>query len=96
MNITEVRVSKATPKNTEGKGVIKAWATITIDGMFVVTGLKVIETPEHTFVGMPSRRRKDGSFVDTAHPISQEGRKLVHEAVMAEYEKVMAESAVTE
>ena len=79
MEITEVRVF---PVNEEK---LKAYATITFDRCFVVRDLKVIQGNNGLFVAMPSKKRKDGTFKDTAHPLNTETREKIESAVLAEY-----------
>ena len=81
MEITEVRV---TLKNEEK---LKAFASITFDDEFVVRGLKVINGSQGYFVSMPSRRKKDGTFQDLAHPINNELRKKIEDRVLDEFER---------
>jgi stage V sporulation protein G len=80
VEITEVRV---TLRNEEK---LKAFASITFDNCFVVRGLKVINGSQGYFVSMPSRRRKDGSFQDLAHPINNEMRKKIEDKVLDAFE----------
>ncbi|HOX44969.1 MAG TPA: septation regulator SpoVG [Myxococcota bacterium] len=81
MEITEVRVF---PVNEDK---LKAYATITFDACFVVRDLKVIQGNSGLFVAMPSKKRKDGTFKDTAHPLNTETRELIEAKVLAEYRK---------
>ncbi len=81
MEVTEVRIF---PVNEEK---LKAYVTITFDDCFVVRDLKVINGNNGLFVAMPSKKRKDGTFKDTAHPLNNETRKMIEEKVLAEYEK---------
>jgi DNA-binding cell septation regulator SpoVG len=60
--------------------------TLTFDSSFVVRGLKVISGANGYFVSMPSRRRKDGTFQDLAHPVTNEMRKKIEEAVLDAFE----------
>ena len=55
MEITEVRVSLREGSNRK----LKAYATITIDNVFVVRNVKVIEGNKGMFVAMPSRKMRD-------------------------------------
>lgn len=83
MNITDVRirlVSKADSK-------LKAVASFTIDGDFVVHDVKIIEDVNGTFIAMPSRQAPDGKHKDIAHPLNTETRELIGSAILAEYEK---------
>jgi len=84
MNITEVKIYPARERGTR----LKAYATVVFDNAFIVRDLKVIEGEKGLFVSMPSRRRKDGSFRDIAHPLNAEMRKHIEEHVVGEYEVV--------
>jgi stage V sporulation protein G len=81
MEVTEVRVF---PVDEEK---LKAYVTITIDNCFVVRDLKVIKGNNGLFVAMPSKKRKDGTFRDTAHPLNNETREMIESKVLAEYER---------
>ena len=72
---------------------LKAFATITIDGCFVVRGLKVILGNSGLFVAMPSRKKSDGSYTDVAHPLNNETRRAIEEKVIGEYKRVTSEQA---
>ncbi len=86
MEVTEVRVY---PVDEEK---LKAFVTITFDNCFVIRDLKIINGNKGLFVAMPSRKRKDGSYKDTAHPINNETRKMIEDKVLEEY-KVSKDSA---
>lgn len=88
MQVTEVRVF---PVNEDK---LKAYATITFDGCFVVRDLKVIHGNSGLFVAMPSKKRKDGSFKDTAHPLNNETREMIEAKVLSEYEREIANAKV--
>lgn len=81
MKITEVKVF---PVNEER---LKAYVTITIDDVFVVRDLKIIKGNEGLFVAMPSKKRKDGQFKDIAHPLNQETRNEIEDAIFEAFEK---------
>ena len=81
MKITEVKVF---PVNEER---LKAYVTITIENCFVVRDLKIIKGNDGLFVAMPSKKRKDGQFKDIAHPLNQETRDHIEQAVFDAYEK---------
>lgn len=81
MEITEVRLT------LRHEDRLKAFVSITFDNAFVVRGLKVIEGNGGIFVAMPSRRRKDGEFRDIAHPINNEARQMIEDAVLSEYRR---------
>lgn len=81
MEITEVRVF---PVNEEK---LKAYATVTFDDCFVVRDLKVIHGNTGLFVAMPSKKRKDGTFKDIAHPLNNEFRAKIEKVVLACYDR---------
>ncbi|MBF0491414.1 MAG: septation regulator SpoVG [Deltaproteobacteria bacterium] len=81
MEITEVRVF---PMNEDK---LKAYATVTFDDCFVVRDLKVISGNTGLFVAMPSKKRKDGSFKDIAHPLNNDFRAVLEKIVLEAYEK---------
>lgn len=83
MNITETRVTILKNAN-EGK--LKAFASITIDNGFVVSGLKVVEGNDNClFVAMPSNKGKDGKYYDIAFPLSKELREEIDDIVIDAY-----------
>lgn len=82
MEITEVRIFLVTNEER-----LKAYATITIDNVFVIRDLRVINGNNGLFVAMPSRKMKDGTFKDIAHPLNSETRRMIEERVLAEYQR---------
>ena len=88
MQVTEVKVF---PVNEEK---LKAYATITFDDCFIVRDVKVIHGNSGLFVAMPSKKRKDGSFKDVAHPLNNETRRMIESKVLEEYESELANMAV--
>jgi len=81
MEVTEVRVF---PVNEEK---LKAYVTITFDDCFVVRDLKVINGNDGLFVAMPSKKRKDGTFRDTARPLNNRTREIIESKVLEEYKR---------
>jgi stage V sporulation protein G len=89
VEISEVRI---TLRNEEK---LKAFASITFDDCFVVRGLKVISGSQGYFVSMPSRKRKDGSYQDIAHPINNEMRKKIEDKVLDAFENELGKDGET-
>src|SRR5262245_24396672 len=81
MEITEVRVF---PMNEDK---LKAYATITFANCFVVRDIKVISGSTGLFVAMPSKKRKDGTFKDIAHPLNNDFRSKIEKVVLEAYQK---------
>lgn len=82
MKITGVKIRKFVddPK-------LVAIASITIEESFAVHDIKVIRDNERFFLEMPKRAKKGvwPPTQDVAHPINQETRSLIEEAVMSEF-----------
>ena len=86
MEVTEIRVFPV----DEDK--LRAYVTITFDHCFVVRDLKIIRGTSGLFVSMPSKRRKDGTYKDIAHPLNNETRRMIEEKIISQYEIVQAEA----
>ena len=86
MNITDVRIRKV---NDDGK--MKAIVSITFDDEFVVHDIKIIEGQNGLFIAMPSRKMGEGDFRDIAHPLTQEVRNRLKEAVLTKYNEEFPE-----
>lgn len=80
MKITDVRVRKVF---RDGK--MRGLASITIDDVFVVHDIKIIEGDNGLFIAMPSRKSKDGEYRDIAHPINSDTRNVIQERVIEAY-----------
>ncbi len=81
MNITEIRIT------LRDDNKLKGFASITLDDAFVVRGLKIIEGASGPFIAMPSRKRRDGTFQDIAHPINMETREWMEGQIIAAYKQ---------
>jgi stage V sporulation protein G len=81
LDITEIRIT------LRDDNKLKGFASITLDNCFVVRGLKIIEGASGLFIAMPSRKRKDGTFQDIAHPINMATREWLESQVIAAYKQ---------
>ncbi len=86
MEVTEVKVFPVQEDR------LKAYVTITFDDCFVVRDLKVISGNNGLFVAMPSKKRKDGTYRDTAHPLNNQTRQMIESKVLEEYNKEIQRS----
>ena len=80
MNITEVKVKKLDRPDS-----LKALASITIDDVFVVNSIKIIDGRNGLFVAMPSKKIGE-KYMDISHPITAEWRQRINTAVLSEYQ----------
>ena len=87
MEITDVKVI---PVDDEK---LKAFVSIVFDQCFVVTDIKIIHGPKGLFVSMPSKKRKDGTFKDIAHPLNNQMRQYLEEKVLTVYRQQVGSGA---
>ena len=84
MEITDVRLTKKA-----GEDRLEAYGSITLDGDFVINGIKVMRSKEgNLYVGYPSRRNQQGDYKDICYPMTQTLREDIHIKVMAKYEEL--------
>ncbi len=90
MKITEVRIFPCRGRK------LKAYATVTFDESFVVRDMKLIEGLKGLFLLMPSRKLRDGSTRDIAHPINSQTRQMIEKAVFGEYDMMKSSGQLDE
>jgi stage V sporulation protein G len=83
MQITEVKIY---PTNED---LVKADVTITFDNCFMISEIRIIKSRAGLFVAMPSRKDSDGTDWDMAYPANDETRKMIEQAILTEYEKIV-------
>ena len=66
---------------------MRAVVSITIDNVFVVHDIKVIEGEKGLFIAMPSKKSADGEYRDIAHPINSETRSMLEAIILKSYEE---------
>ncbi len=85
MEITDVRIRKIEMDASK----MRAIAAITIDGVFVVHDIKIIEGEKGMFIAMPSRKTAEGEYKDIAHPINTETRVEIQKIVLDKYQEAL-------
>lgn len=83
MQVTDVRIRKIL---LDGK--MKAIVSVTLNDMFVIHNVKVVEGQNGLFVAMPSTKTSNGEYRDIAHPINAESREIIQTAVLDAYHAV--------
>lgn len=81
MKITEIKIRKLI---SEGK--LRAIVSITLDEIFAVHDIKVVQGDKRLFVAMPSRRDDNGIFRDIVHPITAQTRSEFEEQILDAYQ----------
>lgn len=79
MEVTETRIFLADEER------LKAYVTVTFNDCFVVRDLKVINGNTGLFVAMPSKKKKDGSYKDIAHPINSDFRNYLEKHILDKF-----------
>ncbi len=79
MEITNVKVTLVNDPS------LKAIATLTFDGCFVVKGLKVVQGERGLFVAMPSRKLPDNTYQDVAYPSTREMTEKIRTLILERY-----------
>ena len=85
MDITEVKIYPTTD------GRLRAYVSVIFDHCFIVRELKLVEGDDGLFVSMPSRRRRDGTFKDIAHPLNSEMRTIIERKIIEAYNRLSEE-----
>jgi stage V sporulation protein G len=86
MEITQIRIFPVEEDQ------LKAFVSIILDGCFVVSDIKIIEGTHGLFVSMPSKRRKNGTFRDIAHPLDSATRRRFEQQIIAKFREVVEQS----
>ena len=82
MQISEVRLKKR-----DGDDKFLASGSITFEGMFVVSGIKVMRAKSgDLFVAYPSWKNSDGEYKDVCFPMTKALREDINMQVLAKYE----------
>ena len=85
MQITAINV------RLSGEDAVKAYVDITLDDCFIIHGLRLIRHSKGFLLAMPqTKRRRKGKAYEAGCPITREARRMIEEAVMAEYLRVWA------
>lgn len=86
MEITQVRVFLVSEEK------LKAFVSVIFDDCFVVSDIKIIDGNNGLFVSMPSKRRKNGTFRDIAHPLNSDTRRKIEEKIIEKYREALVDS----
>lgn len=74
--------------NTDGPQL--AYASVNLNGCFVIRGVMVVQGKSEPFVSMP-RRQEGHKFKDICYPLTKEFRAQLQSAVLGAYQQEMAQ-----
>jgi stage V sporulation protein G len=75
----------------EPKGDTLAFASVGLNDVAAIRGLRVVNGEKGQFVSMPQSKDKDGNYYDIAFPLSGDLRKAISNGVLSEYKQQTAE-----
>lgn len=75
----------------KSSGTQRASATVDINGVFAVRGVKVLESSKGLFVAMP-QYKVGADYKDICFPCTKEAREQFNSAVMKAYEQALSQT----
>lgn len=81
MEVTDVRIRK----NPNQDSAVKGYASLTLNGSVVVSGVSVMEGKNGLFIKMPNYQNKNGDYIDIANPVTKEMRQTINKEVIDAY-----------
>lgn len=89
MQITDVKVRKI----FDDESPMKAIVSVTLDNQLALHDIKVIHARDRLFIVMPSRKNPDNTYRDIVHPLNSAFRAELEKAIIAAYERELANKA---
>jgi stage V sporulation protein G len=86
MKITEITIRPA------NEDQVKGYVDIVFDNCFMIEGIRIVRGPKGLFLSFPTKKLRDGTYWDIAFPANAEPRNMIEQAILAEYEKVVAQT----
>ena len=69
------------------KGNTLSFASVSIDNLVVIRGIRVVSGRYDLFVSMPQSKDKNGNHHDIVSPLSNELQKAINDGVLAEHNR---------
>ena len=60
----------------------------------MIEEMGILKGPRRLFISFPTEDSSDGTYRDSAFPANAETRRMIEQAILAEYEKIVAGSSV--
>jgi stage V sporulation protein G len=68
-------------------GWVRGYVDIVFDNCLLVRGIKVIKGHTGLYISFPSKKQRAGRHRDLAFPANAETRRMIEQAILAEYER---------
>ena len=88
MEVTDIKIYPV------GEDKLRAFVSIVLDHCFRISDIKIIQGSQGRFLSMPSKRRKDGSYRDIAHPLNSEMRQYLEETIFRKFDELAGDGAL--
>jgi len=73
------------PLKNQPENATKAFASVTVDDLIAIKGIRIVEGTKGHFVTMPQSRDNEGNYHDIAFPVNGDLRKDMNKAVLDEF-----------
>ena len=90
-NAADVKLDIKVFPIAEPKGDTLAFASVGLDDVAAIRGLRIVNSDKGQFVSMPQSKDKDGNYHDVAFPLSGDLRKAISRGVLDEFKQQTAE-----
>ena len=84
MEVTEIRIDRLIDNSR-----LKAYVSISLDNELAIHNIRIVENDGKFIVSMPSRRGKDGDYLDFVHPVNQEFRNKLTDMIINKYNETI-------
>jgi stage V sporulation protein G len=85
INVSDVKLDVRVYPLNEPQGNTKAFASVSVDDLIAIRGVRVVEGEKGLFVTMPQSQDKDKNYHDVAFPLVGDLRKEINKVVLNEY-----------
>jgi stage V sporulation protein G len=86
INVQDVKLDVRVYLLDDPKGSTKAFASIGIDDIAAIRGIRVVDGEKGLFVTMPQSKDNDGEYHDIAFPLNGDLRKEINKVILKEYD----------
>jgi stage V sporulation protein G len=84
-NVKDVNLSVNVFPIEEPLGNTMAFASVAVDDLIAIRGIRVVDSENGLFVSMPQSQDKAGEFHDIAFPLNGELRRAMETAILDKY-----------
>lgn len=62
--------------------IVRAVVSATLDGMYVIHGIKILNNNEGYYIAMPTVMLREGQYKDIFHPVTAQARQTLQREVL--------------